>query len=140
MIMTDAEILDSWGRALDKKKHVQILADRNTCGVWEMMQKLTELQVPDLDRRWYQNMNPLRKQAQPNAAAPAKKAAPKKDADRTEPAPDRKYKPLELLDWFCGDLRGRDAYLVGRLVELLIQTRETNDEAQLLDYIKALNN
>ena len=67
MKMTDEEILASWGKALDKKKHVQILADQNGVGVWDMMLKLDELTAPDLDRRWYQNLNPARKQQNPPA-------------------------------------------------------------------------
>ena len=141
MLMTDAEILSSWSQALDKKKQVQILADLNACGVWEMMQKLTELQAPDLDRRWYQNMNPSRKQARQNTAASAKKAAPVKEApDRVEPAPDEKYRRLQLIEWFCGNLKGSTAYLVGRFVDMLFYVRETGDADKLLEYIKKLTN
>lgn len=43
MQMSDAEILQRWNNALDKRAHVEILADLNAVGEPEMREKLVEL-------------------------------------------------------------------------------------------------
>ena len=55
MYMSDDEIRKSWDNAIDKRDHVKILADRNCVSVIEMKEKLTELGVDGLDKRWYNN-------------------------------------------------------------------------------------
>ena len=59
--MTDQELLSAWNAAADKKQAVKTLAEQNGVGIWEMMQRLAEIKAPDLDRRWYQDLNPARK-------------------------------------------------------------------------------
>lgn len=60
--MTDQEILNAFNAAEDKKQAVKTLAEQNGVGIWDMMQTLTDLKAPGLDRRWYQNLNPARPQ------------------------------------------------------------------------------
>ncbi len=208
MIMTDQEILSSWNAAADKKKHVQILADRNGCGVWEMTQKLQELKAKGLDGRWYQNLNPsrqagtsaakkteteestlsmsnkeymkkvisvqdktirekdveiaelrkqmnnYRKDAEDAAAAYESQisALQKQLADveeictrqqlrldelekfpvKEKPVPDI----LTQICFFCDGLTGSAAYIMGRIVELLLEWRKTGSGEALRDFLE----
>ena len=58
--MTDQELLSVYNMAADKKQAVKTLAEQTGVGIWEMMQRLAEIKAPDLDRRWYQDLNPAR--------------------------------------------------------------------------------
>lgn len=59
--MTDQEILNAFNAAEDKKQAVKTLAEQNGVGIWDMIQTLTDLKAPGLDKRWYQDQNPARK-------------------------------------------------------------------------------
>ena len=106
--MTDFEILQAWNEAADKREQVEILADRNLTTVWKMAMKLKELNAPDLDMRWFNQLNPERKnkKQKPDAEQPAD-AAP----DTEPPKGEAGFHPgrMQLIDFFCGDLRGSTA-------------------------------
>lgn len=134
MPMTDFEILQAWNEAADKREQVQILADRNLTTVWHMALKLKELNAPGLDMRWFNQLNPERKnktQKPEPTEADTEAAAPKSEA---EFYPSR----MQLIDWFCGDLRGSAAYIVGRIVDSLYDARETGDATELIRFILRL--
>lgn len=60
-MMTDQEILEFYNASADKKQAVKTLAEQNGVGIWDMMQILTDIKAPGLDKRWYQDQNPARK-------------------------------------------------------------------------------
>lgn len=87
MKMTDEEIRREFEEATDKKKQVQILADQNCVGVWEMMEKLQTLKVKGVDGRWYQNLNPARQEGAGDV---------KTDPERPTPKPKEKKDPAAM--------------------------------------------
>lgn len=117
--MTDAEILDSWERAIDKKKQVQILADRNVASPREMMYKLIELGATGIDKRWFSHgkgKEPVPKQSEPTQTEP--KHVMLIDADRPDLTKEeayaiadhisitlidsiRAYTDINSLPWLC---------------------------------------
>lgn len=90
MKMSDEEIRREFEEAADKKKQVQILADRNGVGVWEMMEKLQTLKAKGFDGRWYQNLNPARQQNGGQAVkTEPEKPAPKPPTEKPKPSSEK---------------------------------------------------
>ena len=68
MQMSDGEILQRWNNALDKRTHVEILADLNAVSKAEMHEKLVSLGAEGLP--------PMKKRKKPEGTEPRKKREP----------------------------------------------------------------